>query len=147
MLAALKFLSAGDAQLQRGQSGPAAAAADKALQHSTATVVRFLAAQIFVETGAIDKAQALAGELAKSAEPSDDARVYGKIIEAQIAMKKKDPRQAIKILSDANTVLDTWLGHFNLGRAHLQAGEYVQADSEFDLCMWHCRRRLVSWWI
>ena len=98
-------------------------------------MVRFLAAQIFVETGAIDKAQALAAELAKSTEPSDDARVYGKIIEAQIALKKKDPGQAIKILTDANSVLDTWLGHFNLGRAYLEAGEFVQADSEFDLCM------------
>ncbi len=133
--AALKFLSAGHAHLQRGQNGPAAAAADKALQLSTVTAVRFLAAQIFAATGAIDKAEALAAELSKSTEPSDDARVYGKIIEAQIAMKRKDPRQAIKILTDANNVLDTWLGHFNLGRAYLEAGEPVQADSEFDLCI------------
>ena len=45
---------------------------------------------IFAATGAIDKAEALAAELSKSTEPSDDARVYGKIIEAQIAMKRKD---------------------------------------------------------
>ena len=32
-------------------------------------------------------------------------------------------------------MLDTWLGHFNLGRAYLEAGEFVQADSEFDLCI------------
>ena len=116
--AALKFLSAGQAHLQRGQNGPAAAAADKALQLSTVTAVRFLAAQIFAATGAIDKAEALAAELSKSTEPSDDARVYGKIIEAQIALKRKDPRQAIKTLTDANSVLDTWVGHFNLGRAY-----------------------------
>ena len=64
--AALKFLSAGHAHLQRGQNGPAAAAADKALQLSTVTAVRFLAAQIFAATGAIDKAEALAAELSKS---------------------------------------------------------------------------------
>jgi eukaryotic-like serine/threonine-protein kinase len=133
--AALKFLSAGNAYLQRGQQGPAALMADKALQQSNITIVRFLAAQIFVETGAVDKARALAAELSKSTESWDDAQVYGKIIEAQIALKKKDPRQAIKVLADANNVLDTWLGHFNLGRAYFEAGDFVQADSEFDLCI------------
>jgi eukaryotic-like serine/threonine-protein kinase len=135
MRAALKFLSAGNAHLQGRHNGPAAAMADKALQQSTVTIVKFLAAQIFVETGAIDKAQALAAELSKSTEAWDDARVYGKIIEAQIALKKKDPQQAIKILTDANTVLDTWVGHFNLGRAYRDAEKFVEADSEFDLCI------------
>jgi hypothetical protein len=97
--------------------------------------VRFLAAQIFVETGAFDKAQKLAAELAASAEPSDDSRVHGKIIEAQLAMQKQDPRRAIELLTDANNALDTWVGHFNLGRAYFQAGMFVQADSEFDLCV------------
>jgi serine/threonine protein kinase/tetratricopeptide (TPR) repeat protein len=133
--AAIKFLSAGNAHLQRGQLGLAATSAEKALQQSTAMAVRFLAAQIFVETGAIDKAQALAAALAKSTDAGDDSRVYGKIIDAQIALKKKDPHQAIKILTDANNVLDTWLGHFNLGRAYLEDGKLVEADSEFDLCI------------
>ena len=131
---AIKLLSAGYAHLLRGQSGQAAAAADRALQQSTVMAVRFLAAQIFVETAAIEKAQALAAELGKSAEPADDSRVYGKIIEAQIALKK-EPVQAIKLLTDANGVWDTWLGHFNLGRAYLEAGRFVEADSEFDLCI------------
>jgi tetratricopeptide (TPR) repeat protein len=135
MRAALKFLSAANAHLQAGQKGPAAAAAEKALQQSTVTIVQFLAAQIFVETGAIDKARTLAGDLSKSNEPWDDARVYGKIIEAQIALKKKDSRQAIRLLTDANNVLNTWVGHFTLGRAYLDAGEFVLADSEFDLCI------------
>jgi tetratricopeptide (TPR) repeat protein len=135
MPAALKFLSAGNAHLQGGHKGPAAAAAEKALQQSNATIVRFLAGQIFVETGAIDKAQALAGQLAKSDEPWDDAHVYGKIIEAQIALKKKDAPRAIKILTDANSALDTWVGHFTLGRAYMDAGRFVEADSEFDLCI------------
>jgi tetratricopeptide (TPR) repeat protein len=135
MRAALKFLSAANAHLQGGHKGPAAATAEKALQQSTVTIVQFLAAQIFVETGAIDKAQALAGELSKSTEPWDDARVYGKIIDAQIALKRKNSAQAIKILTDANSVLDTWVGHFNLGRASMDAEQFVQADSEFDLCI------------
>ena len=46
-----------------------------------------------------------------------------------------DRRQAIKSLSEANDILDTWIGHFDLGRAYLAAGQFPQADSEFDRCL------------
>ena len=35
----------------------------------------------------------------------------------------------------ANNLLDTWIGHFDLGRAYLEAGAFTEADSEFDQCM------------
>ena len=38
-------------------------------------------------------------------------------------------------LTDANGLLDTWIGHFELGRAYLEAGLFPQADSEFDRCI------------
>ena len=71
----------------------------------------------------------LASEL--QAEP----QAYAKILEGELALKNGDPRQAIKVLTEANALLDTWLGHFNLGRAYLEAGAFIQADSEFDRCM------------
>ena len=111
---------------------PPRAAAEKALRHSKAVPIRFLAARIFVETGALAKARPLArlaSELA--AEP----QAYGKIVEGEIALKSGDARQAIKILTEANGVLDTWLGHFDLGRAYLAADAFPQADSEFDRCI------------
>ena len=40
--------------------------------------------------------------------------------------------------TEANALLDTWIGHFDLGRAYLEAGAFTQADSEFDRCI---RRR------
>jgi eukaryotic-like serine/threonine-protein kinase len=50
-----------------------------------------------------------------------------------IALNDGDPRLAVRLLQEANGVLDTWLGHFDLGRAYLQAaGGSVQADSEFE---------------
>ena len=52
-----------------------------------------------------------------------------------IALKAGDAPLAVKLLLEANGVLDTWLGHFDLGRAYLQAGAFVQADSEFDSCI------------
>ena len=57
------------------------------------------------------------------------------IIEGEIALKAGDARQAVKILTDANAVLDTWLGHFDLGRAYLELKAFPQADSEFERCI------------
>ncbi len=32
-------------------------------------------------------------------------------------------------------MLDTWFGHFDLGRAYLAAEQFTQADSEFERCL------------
>jgi hypothetical protein len=46
-----------------------------------------------------------------------------------------DPRVAVRVVEEANKLLDTWIGHFYLGRAYLQAGRLTEADSEFDRCL------------
>jgi hypothetical protein len=75
---------------------------------------------------------------ALSAEFTAEPQAHGKIIEGLIALKSGNARGAVKILIDANATLDTWLGHFDLGRSYLAAGALTQADSEFDRCI---RRR------
>src|SRR5205823_3292785 len=57
------------------------------------------------------------------------------IVEGRIALKKNDPRAAVKAMSDANNLLDTWIGRFELGRAYFESGQFVEADSEFDRCI------------
>jgi len=117
----------------RGQKELAVAAAEKALLNSNTVPIRFLAARIFVESNAVARARTIAASL--SAELPAEPQAYGKIVEGEIALKGGDPRQAIKILTDAGDVLDTWLGHFDLGRAYLELGAFPQADSEFDRCI------------
>jgi serine/threonine protein kinase/tetratricopeptide (TPR) repeat protein len=131
--ASLKLAGAAYAHLASGANRQAAAAAEKALEHSTATPVRFLAARTFAQTGDFARAQKLAHEFT-SALPAE-SQAYGKIIEGLIALQKKDAKLAIKILTDANAILDTWLGRFDLGRAYVEAGAFLQADSEFDRCL------------
>jgi tetratricopeptide (TPR) repeat protein len=131
--AARKFTSLAYAHTLRGQRAAALKAADEALLHSKIAEIRFLAARIFLEAGAVPKAQTLANELA--GELSAEPQALGKIILGEIALKTGDSREAIKILSDANSVLDTWLGHLALGRAYLAAGAFAQADSEFERCI------------
>ena len=134
--AANKFAALAYTQLLRRQPGAATAAAEKALANSDAVNIRFLAARVFVEAGSFDRALTLAASL--GSELQAEPQAYAKIIEGLVALKKGDARQAIKVLSEANALLDTWIGHFDLGRAYLEAGAFTQADSEFDRCI---RRR------
>jgi serine/threonine protein kinase/Flp pilus assembly protein TadD len=131
--AALKFVSAAYAHLIAGHEAQVIAAAEKALSLSKIMPVRFLAARVLVEAGAIDKAQPLATALVSDL--ATEPQVHGKILEGVIALKRGNAREAVRILTEANKIVDTWLGHFELGRAYLAAGAIPQADSEFDVCL------------
>ena len=130
--AAMKLTALAYAHLASGQKAPAIAAANRALQNSTAAPIRFLAARIFVEAGQVPRARVLAKEF--MSQIAAESQAYGKIIQAGI-VKNEDRGQAIKLLTEANQVLDTWFGHFDLGRAYFEAGAFPQADSEFDRCI------------
>ena len=131
--AADKFAKVAHIQLLRGQKGAAVATADKALAQSQSVQVRFLAGRVFAEAGEIAKAQKLAASL--GSELQAEPQAYGKIIEGKSALKQSDSRQAIKAFTDANNLLDTWIGRFELARAYLDAGLFVEADSELDRCI------------
>jgi tetratricopeptide (TPR) repeat protein len=131
--AAAKLAGQAYAQLLRGQKAAAVAAAEKALATSRAMTTRFLAGRIFVEAGQVKKAAPLAAELLKEVQPEPQA--YGHILEAMIETSRNEPAAAIKHATEANTLLDTWIGHFELGRAYLAAKQFPQADSEFDRCI------------
>jgi len=131
--AAEKLAALAHLQLLRGEKGPAVAAATKALSTSQLVPVRVLAARALVEAGEIAKAQKLADGLASEIEPETQA--YAKIIRGDLALQRGDKNEAIKMFTDANQLLDTWIGRFELGRAYLEAGLFVEADSEFDRCV------------
>ena len=127
-----------DAALSRvhlllGRKQAALAAAEKALANSQAMQVKFLAGRTFVEAGEAAKGEKLAATLA--AEVQAEPQAYAKIIEGDAALSKGDARQAIKALTEANNLLDTWIGRFELGRAYLQAGLFVESDAEFEKCI------------
>jgi tetratricopeptide (TPR) repeat protein len=61
--------------------------------------------------------------------------MYGKLLDGEISLKRKDPRQAIQQFEAAQKVYDSWLGHYDLGRAYLEAGMFTEADSEFEICL------------
>jgi tetratricopeptide (TPR) repeat protein len=129
-LAALGYI-----QLLQKQKAAALVALEKALAKSKASSTRFLAARTYILADETDKARALATEL--GSESGAEAQADAKLIQGEIALYEKDPRKAIELFNDANKLLATWIGWFDLGRAYLEAGLYVEADSELD----HCTKR------
>ena len=130
--AAAKFAYLAYAELLRGQPRAAIAAVDNALANSKAVKIRFLSARSLVDAGEMDRARTLIAGL--GSELQAEPQAYAKIVEGRMALKNGDPRAAIKILTDANALLDTWIGHFDLGQAYFEAGAIPQADAEFDRC-------------
>jgi tetratricopeptide (TPR) repeat protein len=128
--AAAKFAAVAYAELLRGQKRAANEALEQALANSTAVKIRFLAGRSFVEAGELGKARALVAGLASELQAEPQA--YAKIVAGEIALKNGESRQAIKVLIEANALLDTWIGHVDLGRAYLEANAVPQADAEFD---------------
>jgi tetratricopeptide (TPR) repeat protein/tRNA A-37 threonylcarbamoyl transferase component Bud32 len=131
--AAGKWAALAEVQLVRGQNRAAVDAARKALAKSHSVNVRFLAARTLVQAGEAAPARATAAEFDSklTAEP----QAYGRIIAGISAMAGGDTGRAIKALTEGNRLLDTWIGRFELGRAYLSAGEFVQADAEFERCI------------
>jgi tetratricopeptide (TPR) repeat protein len=132
-IAASKFATLAYVQLERGQKKLAVSAAGNALVKSKAPKIRFLAARVLAAAGESARARELASALA--AELQVEPQAYAKLIDGEIALQEGDPRQAIKTFSEANALLDTWIGRFDLGRAYLEAGAFPEADSEFDRCI------------
>jgi hypothetical protein len=131
--AAAKQVAIAYAELSRGKNAAAVAAAGRAIGESETMKVRFLAGRIYALTGEADAAHSIAAALANElpAEP----RAHAKVLEGDLALAGGDPRRAISLLGEANALLDTWIGRFDLARAYLEAGAFTQADSELDRCI------------
>jgi len=131
-----KFAVLAHTQLVWGHKAEALEAAKRALLSTQKVNVRFLVARVFVEAGEAQKARALADSLGSELNP--EAQADAKLIEGEIALQDKDARKAIRLFTEANKLLESWMGRYNLGRAYLEAGLDVEAHSEFDLCLkWH----------
>ncbi len=64
-----------------------------------------------------------------------EPQVYAKLIAGEAQLKKGNARDALNTFQEAQKLADTWLGHFDMGRAYLDAGAFTEASSEFDICL------------
>lgn len=130
--AADKWSALAYTQLMAKETKAATVSAEKAIVLSKAAKIRFLAGRIFAEA---DDTRARVMEAGLAAEFQPEPRAYGKLIEGLIALREHNAQQAVKAMAEANRLADTWIGHFDLGRAYLSADLFAQADDEFDRCV------------
>jgi tetratricopeptide (TPR) repeat protein/predicted Ser/Thr protein kinase len=121
------------AQLLRNEKRRAITAAEKALANSQSAKIEFLAARTFLEAGETDKGHVLGVKL--GSELQAEPQAYGKLILGEAALKDHDPKQALQLLTEAKNLVDIWIAHLDLGLAYLDAGLFVEADSEFQRCL------------
>jgi tetratricopeptide (TPR) repeat protein/predicted Ser/Thr protein kinase len=130
--AARKYAALGNIEEWQGNHAAALSDIGKALANSQTTQIEFLAASTYADAGELAKAQKLASSLSSAL--TTESQAYGKIVAGLIALKKKDTNEAVRQMTAANGLMDTWIGRFDLGRAYLEAGAFTEADSEFDQC-------------
>jgi tetratricopeptide (TPR) repeat protein/predicted Ser/Thr protein kinase len=131
--AARKYVALANLEELQGHTAEALAFASKALADSQSTQIEFLAANVYVDAGDLARAEKAASVLA--AQSSAEPQAYGKIIRGLIALKKKDVKEAVKQITAANSLTDTWIGRFDLGRAELADGSLAEANAQFDQCI------------
>jgi len=94
----------------------------------------FECARVFAKYGDVSALESMIDALSK--DTGDIAEAYGRILEAAaLRVKGTHMRPIVKLLNEANECVDTWEAHFELGTTYLEAGQFVQADSELDHCI------------
>ena len=120
-------------QTTLGKTQEAVSSAGKAVEESKDLSVLYRAAQVYIAAGQQEKALQLVAPLAQNLEA--EPQVYAKLIAGEAQLKKGNARDALNSFQGAQKLADTWLGHFDMGRAYLDAGAFTEASSEFDICL------------
>ena len=131
-LAAKKWSLVGEAQVMEGNRSAAIAAFQKALEGTNDEGIAMVAAISYLDLGQEARAQAIASELARKLGPVP--RTFAKIIQAEIDLRRGQPRNAIEALTEGQKLIDTWLGRFVLAKAYIALGAFAEAGSEMDTC-------------
>ena len=129
---AVKYVASAEAYLALGQQAPAIEAAKKAAQLSPVESILYLAARVLLQAGDEAGARTLAGSLENTLQPQ--TKSYARLIAGEIALQQQRPAEAVEAFQDGKKLLDSWIAHFLLGRAYVEAGHYAEAWSELDLC-------------
>jgi tetratricopeptide (TPR) repeat protein/tRNA A-37 threonylcarbamoyl transferase component Bud32 len=87
---------------------------------------------VYLQIGEEEKALELAEKLSQKV--LADNQAFAKLIEGYALFKKGDIPGAHHLFTEAQSLADTWLGRFALGRSYLEAKEFAAASSEFETC-------------
>lgn len=128
-----KHLSLAEIYLLQSNKAAAVAEANKALELSKGEDTMYAAACIFIQADQADRARSIAAELSPKVMPIHQA--YAKLIGGELSLARDDIAGAISLFQEAQGFVDSWLGHFSLGKAYLRSEQYTEAYSEFETCL------------
>jgi tetratricopeptide (TPR) repeat protein len=131
--ASLKSVMRAQTLLAQGRTKEAILAADRVAAASNNGSHLFSIAMVYIQAGQPELGAKVAETL--NAKPNPELQAYARIIEGEVAQKKGDIPGAVGLYHKSTALLDTWVGHLALGCAYLEANEYIEAHSEFDLCL------------
>jgi hypothetical protein len=57
------------------------------------------------------------------------------LLEGEIQLKHNKAQDALRLFLDSRKIADTWMGHFDAGRAYIDLGAFAEADSELETCL------------
>ncbi|PWU01244.1 MAG: hypothetical protein C5B51_23285 [Terriglobia bacterium] len=130
--AARQLLLLAQVHLLEGHKPDAIKAAGDAVALDQSEEGAIEAARILALAGNDAKARSLVAPLASKL--NKDYQAYAKIVEGDIFLEHGDALGAVQQLRQAQALADTWLGRFDLGRAYLAAGAFVEAHAAFTAC-------------
>jgi tetratricopeptide (TPR) repeat protein len=129
---AVKNVTAGEAYLALGDKPHAIQRAQEAVKLNPDESVAYPAARILIAAGRDDDARKIASTLDNTLQTQ--SRSYSQLIRGEIDMQYDRMPQAMDELREGEKLHDSWISHFLLGRAYLQASHFPEAAAEFETC-------------
>jgi tetratricopeptide (TPR) repeat protein len=129
---ALKLVAEGEAYLALGRKSEAVQAARKAPQLNSDASAAYPAARVLIQAGDDAGAREIASALDNSLQTQ--SRSYSRLIAGEMDILHKRLPQAVEELQQGQKLHDSWISHFLLGRAYIDAAHYPEALAEFETC-------------
>ncbi len=131
--AAVKRIALAEVRLEQGDLAAAAREAEAASADTESDSLRAAAGLVLAAAGRTVQAELLAGTLATRLEA--DPQAFGRLVLAEIALARKDPRKAVDYAREAQKLADTWQGRVILGRAYLGVNAFPEAYTELEAAL------------
>jgi len=124
--------SAAKAHLALGERAEAIESAHKASELDPTEFVLYPAARVLIQAGEEAEARTLAKILDQKLQIQ--TKSYARLIEGEIALERHQVSEAIEAFQEGQKLLDSWIAHFLLGKAHFEAGQFADALAELEIC-------------